>query len=152
MANTKNVLESPEQLPADAVPGIQDSARIIDHRWELNCPESIVETPDDGSSDPILEKVRSMVRTEFSKFAQEAGYESFEEANDFDVEGEFEDDRFVESPYMEPEYAHEQSQLPLRRPGGPEPSTAGIIDAQDTGEEGAAAVDSSEDAAPDPTS
>lgn len=60
------------------------------------------------------EKLRRLVKAEFSKRAAEAGEETFEESNDFDVDDDFDGDE-VMSPYivkeMKPEYPETEKTL-----------------------------------------
>ena len=69
---------------------------------EVNDPNPHVEMLE-GKGDPELDRLRSLVRTEFSRFAMESGYESFEDADDFDVNDPFEQP-LPDTIYMEPEF------------------------------------------------
>lgn len=62
-----------------------------------------------GRPESLQETIRRLVRTEVSRGASQAGFESFEEANDFDVD----DDEFVTSHElraMENEFINEEMQ------------------------------------------
>ena len=56
-----------------------------------------IEIPDNMHSRSLEDQVRGWIREEFSKHAEEQGFETFEEANDFEMEDE---DDFVISPFQ----------------------------------------------------
>lgn len=93
MGETKNVLNP------------QDSAIHRDGKEVVSpIPAFDLDPMLDKRGDTELERIRSMIRTEVSSQAMEKGYESFEEANDFECE---EDDEFYDAPetkYMKEEY------------------------------------------------
>lgn len=107
MAQTKNVLDNPDQAgkPATNPPGKYDSAIITENGKEILCPLS--DTADAGlgvdDADINMTRIKSMIRSEISQVAQRNELESFEDANDFDVDDDF-DQEFADSPYMEQEF------------------------------------------------
>lgn len=88
--------------PSVRVPGIQDSAVILPNGHELNCPESTVDHAEDG--DPILNRVRMMTQSQILQHHMEMIDETEEEAQDFDIKSDFDDQGFEESKYMEAEF------------------------------------------------
>ena len=98
MAKTKDIL----------IPGINDSAVILyPQGHELNSPESqteYVDTPAGQGPDFLLGQVKAMVRGEMAQQALEGVEETPEDAFDFDVKDEFDDDSMNKSKYMETEF------------------------------------------------
>lgn len=94
MGDSKNIL------------GRNDSSYIDKKGHEVNSPypaHEIVEISGNGG-DYYLDKMRALIRNEFSEVAEKHGRETFEEANDFDCG---DDDDFFDAPetrYMKEEY------------------------------------------------
>lgn len=103
MEHSKNIL----------VPGIQDSAVITEEGKELNCPDSTTEEFE-GVSDPILDRLRLIIRKSVSRQAAEAGFEDFDQANDFDVHDDFENPYAEDSVYMRETFPGEQEDMPFK--------------------------------------
>lgn len=90
MAHSKNVLK-----PDDAPIWI-DGKLIVS-------PEPKYADLQDNNGDTELERIRAMIRHEFSNVAQKHELETFEEANDFDVDDGWEHDP-PDTIYMKEEY------------------------------------------------
>lgn len=89
MEHSKNVLEP-----------VNNPTYITPEGKEVNDPVSMTDTDGDG----ILDKVRMMRNPlQFIDFMQGVD-ETVEDMNDFDVEDDFHDPRFEDSPYMEQEF------------------------------------------------
>lgn len=85
------------------------------------------EVPDPTPTDPpighiagpdLIEQVRAMVRTELSRRAEEEGFETFEEADDFEVDDD-------EADYVSP-YEMFFNPAPGEPDGPPSPATEGV--------------------------
>lgn len=77
---------------------------------------------DQYGSDVYLRRIKSMIRTEVSNLAFMKGRETFEEANDFEIDDDFEDQAFEDSPYMQEVYLRGEPEpvLPEVAPAEPE--------------------------------
>lgn len=79
---------------------------------ERNNPEpAYPDFSESSGEDTMLNRMRSMVRHELSNHAQKHEMETFEEANDFDVEDDFEMDN-QDTPYMKEEYVQFRQDSP----------------------------------------
>lgn len=117
MGNTKDFLELDE-----------NSSALLDLRGrEINSriPKyAIIE----DRKDTELERIRKMVRVEMSLAAQKHGFETFDEANDFDVEDDFEympelavmKDEYINFPPRESARSGAQGSPPPENGGEPE--------------------------------
>jgi hypothetical protein len=90
MANSKNVLSC-------------DDGSVIKNGKEINSAEPKFEIFPGDQIDTELDRIKRIIRNEISSVAQEHGMESFEEANDFDIEDSFDMDD-TESRYMKEEF------------------------------------------------
>lgn len=115
MGNTKNVLKA------------QDSSVLVDGHEMLSPEPSVpIATIGHGSKDHELQRIKQMIRGELSDAAQKNNYESFEEANDFEVDddfdGEMEDTRYMKEEYLQPQTPQGAQDIspPLTQKGGGE--------------------------------
>lgn len=78
--------------------------RINRYGREINDPNpKFRDYSENHGEDHLLNRMRSMVRTEMSEIATKNDMESFEEANDFDVDEPWDEDP-PETKYMKEEY------------------------------------------------
>lgn len=93
---------------------------------EIPDPTPLELSPGQARPETIQEMMQRLIRTHLSQAAQDAGEESFEEANDFDIEDEDFDDVLTTYEEMGQEYAtageSEDGAAPGRNPGQAEPS------------------------------
>lgn len=115
MGDAKNFLEV----------GRQDSALHDERGREINCPVPgvpIHEITSGGDSE--LERIKRLIKNEMSVTAQEHGFESFEEANDFEVGEEYDDTfdapetKYMREEYLFPSTRDEESSPPTPKIGG----------------------------------
>jgi hypothetical protein len=131
MGNSENILDGykrdKKSHKMQKLPGRQDSAIINERGREILCPKPAVEIHNaEGGSDTELDRIRRMIRTEFSQTAQDHGFESFEEANDFDT-GEPDDD-LIDAPetrYMKEEWLAIPPSREQKEPTPPQPNVGG---------------------------
>lgn len=90
MGNSKNVLDP------------YGKSQIVNGK-EVLSPVSLVEFAESGG-DMLLERVRETLGSRrMARIAEDNGVETFEEANDFEIEEDF-DQTFEDTPYMKDEY------------------------------------------------
>lgn len=90
-------------------------------------PKGLTVDVDPDRPDNLREQIRRIVRTEVARAAVQSGYESFEEANDFEVDEdpefksayEFQD--MVDEEPMKPVKAPVEGEVPARAGSSPEP-------------------------------
>lgn len=90
MGHTKNLL------------GRNDSSIHTPNGREVCSPIPAHTIVENNGSDSELERFRSIIRNEMSLKASESGFETFQEANNFDIEDDFEE--FPDSKYMKEEF------------------------------------------------
>lgn len=82
---------------------ILKKAQIDERGREINDPNPLFHLMDEPSQEDSRQQMKDMIRNEFSRIAQLHGKETWEEANDFDVDDPFEID-VEDTKYMAEEW------------------------------------------------
>lgn len=109
--------------------------KFIDNRGrENNDPTPHVLHVERHSSESLEARLKSMIRHELSQKAGEAGFETIEEANDFDVEEPFDEDPYL-SRYQVMEFEQPVSDAPDQPDSETPPPQKGGVQESDEGPE-----------------
>jgi len=105
---------APEIAPRPQEGRFDDLGREIVSPLPVAPPVGYVKQPD------LVQMMRERVANELSRYAQDDGYESFEEANNFEIGDDYEPNTLYEQSEYDPSYGHPGS--PPR--STPKPATA----------------------------
>ena len=64
-------------------------ARLNEHGHEILDPQPVARPLNWNAPEPLESMIRRYIRTELSRHAADEGHETFEEADDFDVDDDF---------------------------------------------------------------
>lgn len=82
------------------------TSMLDEHGREINNPKPLVIVPD--SRPTLQDRIKRCIREELSAVAKDNRFETFEEANDFDIENEFEQEMVQTSYQMQDELIENQ--------------------------------------------